>query len=158
FLCVCLHQDWRFERFSGSNRFYRQNMKGADCNLDIMPPRKKQNKRSNKLNLKKRTLSKSQKLKLKRLEEDREKELLSAKNSDLLNKYKIYEDVSSLLQLQNSSADLIRSWRNAGDQCSKAGVLSDEPVKEIHIPALQSDSDQLIHPNELDSKVMMISS
>ncbi|CAN7008145.1 unnamed protein product [Brassica oleracea var. botrytis] len=74
--------------------------------------------------------------------------------------------------LQKSSADLIRSWRNAGDQCSKAGVLSDEPVKEndnsgscmgkpttpeIHIPALQSDPDQLIHPNELDSKVMMIS-
>ena len=57
-------------------------------------------------------------------------------------------------------------------QLSKPGVLSDEPVKEndnsdfcmgepttpeIHIPALQSDSDQLIHPNELDSKVMMIS-
>ncbi|CAN6859258.1 unnamed protein product, partial [Brassica oleracea] len=75
--------------------FYRQNMKGADCNLDIMPPKKKQNKRSNKvssilltktckrmcdkLNLKKRTLSKSQKLELKKLEEDREKELLSAK-------------------------------------------------------------------------------
>jgi len=32
-----------------------------------------------KLNLKKRTLSKSQKLELKKLEEDREKELLSAK-------------------------------------------------------------------------------
>ncbi|CAN6865083.1 unnamed protein product [Brassica oleracea] len=60
-------------------KLYRQNMKGADCNLDIMPPRKKQNKRSNKLNLKKRTLSKSQKLELKKLEEDREKELLSAK-------------------------------------------------------------------------------
>ncbi|CAN7026773.1 unnamed protein product, partial [Brassica oleracea var. botrytis] len=79
FLHVLCHQDWRFERFSGSNRFYRQNMKGADCNLDIMPPRKKQNKRSNKLNLKKRTLSKSQKLELKKLEEDMEKELLSAK-------------------------------------------------------------------------------
>ncbi|CAN6824125.1 unnamed protein product [Brassica oleracea] len=52
-------------------------MKGANCNLDIMPPRKKQNKRSNK----KRTLSKSQKLELKKLEEDREKELLSAKKN-----------------------------------------------------------------------------
>ncbi|CAF1808440.1 unnamed protein product [Brassica oleracea] len=61
--------------------------------------------------------------------------------------------------LQKSSEDLIRSWRNAGEQYSKAGVLSDEPptTPEIHIPALQSDSDQLIHPNELDSKVMMIS-
>ncbi|KAJ4872573.1 Uncharacterized protein Rs2_17896 [Raphanus sativus] len=114
-----------------------------------MHPRKNQNKGSNK----KAPLIKSQKRKLKKLEEDREKALLSAKKkSDLLN--------------------LIRSWRNAGDQRSKAGVLSDEPVKEndnsdycmgepttpeIHIPVLHSDSDQLIHPNELDSKVMMIS-
>ncbi|KAH0921958.1 hypothetical protein HID58_021976 [Brassica napus] len=57
-------------------------------------------------------------------------------------------------------------------QLPKAGVLSDEPVKEndnsdscmdepttpeIHIPALHTDSHQLIHPNELDSKVMLIS-
>ena len=57
-------------------------------------------------------------------------------------------------------------------QLSKPGVLSDEPVKEndnsdscmddpttpeIHIPTLHTDSHQLIHPNELDSKVMIIS-
>lgn len=87
---------------------------GDDCNLDIMPPRKKKNKvktlisnhysirffwgfsklakfgnrlqmRDNKLNsLKKTTASKSQKRKLKKLEEDKEKVILFAKTADLL--------------------------------------------------------------------------
>lgn len=61
-------------------------MKGDDSILDIMPPRKKQNKGPNK------------KRKLKNLEEDREKELLSAKTSKLLDKYKISQDLSSLFQ------------------------------------------------------------
>ncbi|KAG2277378.1 hypothetical protein Bca52824_059933 [Brassica carinata] len=87
-------------------------------------------------------------------------------------KYEIYEDVSSLLQSSKVIGRSDTKLEKRGDQYSKAGVLSDEPVKEndnsdfcmgepttpeIHIPALQSDSDQLIHPNELDSKVMMIS-
>lgn len=76
-------------------------MKGGDCNLDIMPPRTKKNNNkqmSDKLNLKKTALSKSQKRKLKKLEEEKERELLSAKTSHLLDKYKISEDVSLLLQ------------------------------------------------------------
>ena len=52
-------------------------------------------------------------------------------------------------------------------QLSKAGVLSDEPVKENDDSdsfmddepttpvALQTDSDQRIHDNELDSKVII---
>ncbi|KAJ0230602.1 hypothetical protein HA466_0307050 [Hirschfeldia incana] len=68
-----------------------------------MPPRKKENEvpskmMIDKLNLKKTTLSKSQKRKLKKLEEEKERELLSAKTSELLDEFKISEDVSSLYQ------------------------------------------------------------
>ncbi|XP_048624618.1 ATP-dependent RNA helicase DEAH13-like isoform X7 [Brassica napus] len=108
-------------------------MKGDDSILDIMPPRKKQNKGPNK------------KRKLKNLEEDREKELLSAKTS---NKYKISQDLFSLFQ---SSKAIVKENDNS-DSCM------DEPTTpEIHIPTLHTDSHQLIHPNELDSKVMIIS-
>ncbi|XP_048610933.1 ATP-dependent RNA helicase DEAH13-like [Brassica napus] len=137
-------------------------MKGDDSILDLMPPRKKHNKGPNK------------KRKLKKLEEDREKELLSAKTSKLLDKYKISQDVSSLFQSSKAigRSDKKLEKRMRPMQLSKAGVLSDEPVKEndnsdscmdepttpeIHIPTLHTDSHQLIHPNELDSKVMIIS-
>ncbi|KAF8052722.1 hypothetical protein N665_1515s0009 [Sinapis alba] len=158
-------------------------MKTDDCNLDIMPPRKKKNhnKGPNKLNLiKETTLSKSQKRKLKKLEEEKERELLSAKTSELLDKYKISEDVSLLLQSSKAigRSDTKLEKRRRPMQLSKAGVLSDEPVKENddnddsdsvmddepttpenHFPTtLQTDSDQLIHhANELDSKEMTIS-
>uniref|UniRef100_A0A0D3EBI6 Uncharacterized protein n=1 Tax=Brassica oleracea var. oleracea TaxID=109376 RepID=A0A0D3EBI6_BRAOL len=137
-------------------------MKGDDSILDIMPPRKKQNKGPNKV-------SKSQKRKLKNLEEDREKELLSAKTSKLLDKYKISQDLSSLFQSSKAigRSDKKLEKRMRPMQLSKAGVLSDEPVKEndnsdscmdepttpeIHIPTLHTDSHQLIHPNELPKK------
>ncbi|KAH0859650.1 hypothetical protein HID58_087911 [Brassica napus] len=137
-------------------------MKGDDSILDIMPPRKKQNKGPNK------------KRKLKNLEEDREKELLSAKTSKLLDKYKISQDLFSLFQSSKAigRSDKKLEKRMRPMQLSKPGVLSDEPVKEndnsdscmdepttpeIHIPTLHTDSHQLIHPNELDSKVMIIS-
>ncbi|KAG2275099.1 hypothetical protein Bca52824_057654 [Brassica carinata] len=127
-----------------------------------MPPRKKQNKGPNK------------KRKLKNLEEDREKELLSAKTSKLLDKYKISQDLFSLFQSSKAigRSDKKLEKRMRPMQLSKPGVLSDEPVKEndnsdscmdepttpeIHIPTLHTDSHQLIHPNELDSKVMIIS-
>jgi ATP-dependent RNA helicase DHX37/DHR1 len=78
---------------------------GDDCNLDVMPPRKKKNKGSNKMQDKlnsnnntgskksrKRKLNsnvntvacKSQKRKLKKLEEDKEKEILFSKTAELL--------------------------------------------------------------------------
>ncbi|CDY28624.1 BnaC09g32510D [Brassica napus] len=139
-------------------------MKGDDSILDIMPPRKKQNKGPNKV-------SKSQKRKLKNLEEDREKELLSAKTSKLLDKYKISQDLFSLFQSSKAigRSDKKLEKRMRPMQLSKPGVLSDEPVKEndnsdscmdepttpeIHIPTLHTDSHQLIHPNELDSKFL----
>ncbi|KAJ0230119.1 DEAD/DEAH box helicase domain-containing protein [Hirschfeldia incana] len=144
-------------------------MKGDDSNLDIMPPRKK--KGPNKmLNLKKTTnLSKSQKRKLKKIEEEKERELLSAKTSELLDKYKISEDVSLLLQSSKAigRSDTKLEKRRRPMQLSKAGVLSDEPVKETQDDSepttpenhIQTDSEQLIHhANEVDPKVMIISS
>ncbi|KAF8044753.1 hypothetical protein N665_7039s0001, partial [Sinapis alba] len=129
-----------------------------------MPPRKK-NKGPNKLNIKKTTLSKSQKQKLKKLEEEKEKELLSAKTAELLDKYKITEDVSSLLQSSKAIRRLEKRRRPM--QLSKAGVVSehsneenddsdscmdDEPTTPEHA---ETDSDQLMHANERESKVMI---
>ncbi|CAH8359746.1 unnamed protein product [Eruca vesicaria subsp. sativa] len=124
------------------------------------------------LKLKKTTLSKSQKRKLKKLEEDKEKELLSAKTAELLDKYKISEHVSSLLQSSKAigRSDTKLEKRRRPMQLSKAGLHSDEPVldndsymdepttpepteNELDIPSLQTDSEQFVNANELDSKV-----
>ncbi|ESQ56354.1 hypothetical protein EUTSA_v10024243mg [Eutrema salsugineum] len=111
-------------------------MMGENCDLDIMPPRKKNkgsNKMCDKLNLKKKTiLSKSQKRKLKKLEEDKEKEIISAKTAELLDKYKISEDMSSLLQSSTvigRSATKLEKRRRAM-QLSKAGVVTDHHSDE----------------------------
>ncbi|CAA0264137.1 ATP-dependent RNA helicase DEAH13 [Arabidopsis thaliana] len=164
---------------------------GDDCNLDVMPPRKKKNKGSNKMQDKlnsnnntgskksrKRKLNsnvntvacKSQKRKLKKLEEDKEKEILFSKTAELLDKYKISEDVSSLLQSSKvigRSATKLEKRRRAM-QLSKAGVEtehSDESVEqndndddscmdepttpehvEIETPTFVTDSEQqLVH-------------
>uniref|UniRef100_A0A1J3GSP0 RNA helicase n=1 Tax=Noccaea caerulescens TaxID=107243 RepID=A0A1J3GSP0_NOCCA len=152
-------------------------MTGDDCNLDIMPSRKKNkgsNKTRDKLNLKKTLLSKSQKRKLKKLEEDKEKEILFAKTTELLDKYKISEDVSSLLQSSKAigrSATKLEKRRRTM-QLSKAGVLAteeEESVKEKedfdscmddittpeHAEIELPSSEQLIHDQELDSEVMI---
>ncbi|CAN8232279.1 unnamed protein product [Cochlearia groenlandica] len=155
-------------------------MTGDDCNLEIMPPRKK-NKGSNKtLNPTKKTaLSKSQKRKLKKLEEDKEKEILSAKTAQLLEKYKISEDVSSLLQSSKvigRSATKKEKRRRPMELC-RAGVVQteqsdelietkeeydcsmDEPTTpehaEIEIPSIVTDSETVTHAHELDSEVMV---
>ncbi|KFK36241.1 hypothetical protein AALP_AA4G096500 [Arabis alpina] len=149
-----------------------------DSNLDIMPPRKKKQVSDNKVNLKKKTIvSKSQKRKLKKLEEDKEKEILLAKTAEILDKYKISEDVSSLLQSSKvigKSATKMEKRRRTM-QLSKAGVVTDdESVKEkeedddscmaepttpehveIVIPSFPTDSEQVIHDNELGSDVMI---
>ncbi|CAN6869979.1 unnamed protein product [Brassica oleracea var. botrytis] len=141
-------------------------MKGDDSILDIMPPRKKQNKGPNKVSM--LTL------------------FSSVPNSFIIfclcefgieflcSKYKISQDLFSLFQSSKAigRSDKKLEKRMRPMQLSKPGVLSDEPVKEndnsdscmdepttpeIHIPTLHTDSHQLIHPNELDSKVMIIS-
>ncbi|CAH8353125.1 unnamed protein product [Eruca vesicaria subsp. sativa] len=140
-------------------------MKGKDTNLDIMPPRKK-NKGPNK----KTTLSKSQKRKLNKLEEEKEKEILST--TELLG----YDCTS--LHFPNSSSYLLYVFlqqlekRRRPIQLSKAGVVSehsDEPVMDndscmdepttlepavnVDIPSLQTDSEKFVNANELDFKV-----
>ncbi|KAG7593773.1 Helicase-associated domain [Arabidopsis thaliana x Arabidopsis arenosa] len=170
---------------------------GDDCNLDIMPPRKKnQGSNKDKLNSNKKTVSsrcrkrklnsnkdtvvsKSQKRKLKKLEEDKEKEIIFAKTAELLDTYKISEDVSSLLQSSKvigRSATKLEKRRRAM-QLSKAGVEtehSDESVEqnddddscmdkpttpehvEIEIPTFVTDSEQqLVHDHELGSDLMI---
>ncbi|CAH2079326.1 unnamed protein product [Thlaspi arvense] len=157
-------------------------MMGDDCNLLVMPPRKKNkgSNKSDKLKLKKKaTLSKSQKRRLKKFEEDKAKEILSAKTAELLDKYKISEDVSSLLQsstvIGRSATKLEKRRRSM--QLSKAGVvnedsdekveqqddsdacMAEEPTKpehaEIVTPSFETDSEQPVHAPELGSEVMV---
>ncbi|CAH8323709.1 unnamed protein product [Eruca vesicaria subsp. sativa] len=153
-------------------------MKGEDTNLDLMPSRKKNKgpgKMCDKLNLNKTTLRKSQKRNLKKLEEEiKEKELLSAKTSEF--KYKLSADVSSLLQSSKAigRSDTKLEKRRRTIQLSKIGVVSEhsdepvmdndscmdepttpEPAENVDIPSLQTDSEQFVNANELDSKVMI---
>ncbi|CAA7027917.1 unnamed protein product [Microthlaspi erraticum] len=139
-------------------------MTGDDSNLDIMPSRKKNkgsNKTRDKLNVKKTVLSKSHKRKLKKLEEEKEKELLVAKTAELLDKYKVSEDVSSLLQSSKAmgrSATKLEKRRRTM-QLSKAGVLATEQEEEEPV---EDDScmDEITTPEHpeielLESEVMI---
>ncbi|EOA36036.1 hypothetical protein CARUB_v10008109mg [Capsella rubella] len=176
---------------------------GDDCNLYVMPPRKK-NKESNKMHDKLNSnknmgsrksqkrklnssdknmvLSNSQRRKLEKLEEEKEKKIFFSKSAEFLDKYKISEDVSSLLQSSTRigrSATKLEKRRRAM-QLSKAGVVtehSDESVEqkdddddescmdepttpehaEIETPTFVTDSEQLVDDAHKLSSDLMIS-
>ncbi|XP_010499887.1 PREDICTED: ATP-dependent RNA helicase DEAH13-like isoform X1 [Camelina sativa] len=123
---------------------------GDDCNLEVMPPRKKKNNKldSNKKNTVARTsrkrklttnketvMSNSQKRKLKKLAEEKENENFYAYTAAALEQYKIPEDISSLLQSSTvigRSATKLEKRRRAME-FSKAGFvneLSDESADD----------------------------
>ncbi|KAL6508693.1 hypothetical protein OROGR_023404 [Orobanche gracilis] len=100
----------------------------------ILPSKKKKQdnkKRQNQLNVKKQPkLSKSQKRKLKKLEdfftvyEEKEKEILLSKSIETLEKYKIKDDVYSLMwSLRNlGQVETVREKRRREVEFSKAGL------------------------------------
>ncbi|KAI3449441.1 hypothetical protein Pfo_006106 [Paulownia fortunei] len=106
----------------------------------ILPAKKKKEKKgkgenqvSEKLNTKnKPTLSKSQKRKLKKLEEEKEKEMLLSKSIETLEKYKIREDVYSLMWSSRNlgQVETVREKRRREVEFSKLGLElpnSDQP-------------------------------
>lgn len=114
----------------------------GDSNALIMPA-KKSNKRKGmnqaqevaKKN-KNPQLSKSQKRKLKKLEEENERTLLLSKSIETLEKYKIPEDAFSLLQSSRniSRVETVKEKRRMAVQFSKAGLSpqGDQPFKRNH--------------------------
>ncbi|KAL2556665.1 RNA helicase family protein [Forsythia ovata] len=98
----------------------------------IVLPGKKKNKNkqmSAKLRINKEPkLSKSQKKKLKKLEEEKEKEILLSKSIETLEKYKIREDVYSLMWSSRNlgQVETVREKRRRQVQFSKAGLELDD--------------------------------
>ncbi|KAL6538007.1 hypothetical protein OROGR_011995 [Orobanche gracilis] len=110
---------------AGANLTLESN--GVD--IIILPSKKKKKqdnkRRQNQLNVKKQPkLSKSQIRKLKKLEEEKEKEILLSKSIETLEKYKIKDDVYSLMwSLRNlGQVETVREKRRREVEFSKAGL------------------------------------
>ncbi|XP_011079618.1 ATP-dependent RNA helicase DEAH13 [Sesamum indicum] len=96
----------------------------------VLPAKKKKEKKgknqaSEKLNTKKKPkLSKSQKRKLKKLEEEKEKEMLLSKSIETLEKYKIREDVYSLMWSSRNlgQVETVREKRRREVEFAKVGL------------------------------------
>ncbi|KAL1557641.1 RNA helicase [Salvia divinorum] len=92
----------------------------------MLPQKKKKDKKAkNQLNVRQQPkLSKSQKRKLKKLEEDKEKEILMSKSIETLEKYKIKEDVFSLMWSSRNlgQVETVREKRRREVEFSKAGL------------------------------------
>ncbi|KAM7521447.1 hypothetical protein LguiA_011349 [Lonicera macranthoides] len=115
-------------------------LKGEDSNAIILPAKKKNKKKgtkqvSEKLKRENKSeLSKSQRRKLKKLEEEKEKALLLSKSIETLEKYKIREDACSLMWSSRNlgQVETVREKRRRGVQFSKVGLElphSDRPFK-----------------------------
>ncbi|KAL0420073.1 UNVERIFIED_CONTAM: ATP-dependent RNA helicase DEAH13 [Sesamum radiatum] len=107
----------------------------------VLPAKKKKEKKgknqvSEKLNAtKKPKLSKSQKRKLKKLEEEKEKEILLSKSIETLERYKIREDVYSLMWSSRNlgQVETVREKRRREVEYAKVGLElpdSDQPFKK----------------------------
>ncbi|XAR61370.1 RNA helicase [Bertholletia excelsa] len=110
---------------------------GGNSNAILLPAKKKNKKKGMSQQLKTQKnpkLTKSQKRKLKKLEEEKEKALLLSKSIETLEKYKIQEDVYSLLWSSRNigQAETLRERRRRVMQFSKAGLSvpdADQPFK-----------------------------
>ncbi|KAL3604478.1 hypothetical protein D5086_005337, partial [Populus alba] len=137
----------------------------GDSNALIMPA-KKSNKRKGmnqeqevaKKN-KNPQLSKSQKRKLKKLEEENERTLLLSKSIETLEKYKIPEDAFSLLQSSRniSRVETVKEKRRMAVQFSKAGLSpqGDQPFKRNHETAsfeIEAGLDEIQSKMHMDEK------
>ncbi|CAA0828231.1 RNA helicase family protein [Striga hermonthica] len=99
----------------------------------ILPPKKKKEKKGKTQVPAKPKLSKSQKRKLKKLEEEKQKEILLSKSIETLEKYKIREDVYSLMWSSRNlgQVETVREKRRREVEFSKAGLelpSSDQPL------------------------------
>lgn len=143
-----------------------------DSNVMILPQRKKQKKKeTRKVHViskkdkrkahEKVNINKSQKRKLKKIEEDKEKALLLSKSMETVEKYKIPDAVYSLMLSSGNigQAETVRDRRRREVQFSKAGLSlpqNKHPLKAVVNAQCDSGTDSDINhtsaePNELGS-------
>ncbi|PIN24158.1 DEAH-box RNA helicase [Handroanthus impetiginosus] len=126
----------------------------------ILPPKKKKEKKgknqvAEKLIAKnKPKLSKSQKRKLKKLEEEKEKEILLSKSIETLEKYKIRDDVYSLMWSSRNlgQVETVREKRRREIEFSKVGLElpdSDQPFKKRRGDSASHDDE--VHKDKIES-------
>ncbi|KAH8517291.1 hypothetical protein H0E87_005294 [Populus deltoides] len=104
-------------------------------------------------------LSKCQKRKLKKLEEENERTLLLSKSIETLEKYKIPEDAFSLLQSSRniSRVETVKEKRRMAVQFSKAGLSpqGDQPFKRNHETAsfeIEAGLDEIQSKKDMNEK------
>ncbi|CBI36896.3 unnamed protein product, partial [Vitis vinifera] len=134
--------------------------KGDDSNAIILPEKKGKKRKGMKQEHEKfktnktRKLSASQKRKLKKLEEEKEKSLLLSKSIETLEKYKIREDAFSLLQSSQNlgQVETTLEKRRRAVRFSKAGLEmphSDRPFKSQD-GEMEPDSNKIQSKQEFD--------
>ncbi|XP_043708832.1 ATP-dependent RNA helicase DEAH13-like [Telopea speciosissima] len=132
--------------------------KGDDSNaIILLEKNKKKTNGTSQLNSdvkKKVTMSKSQKRKLKKLEEEKEKAALLASSMRILEKYKIREDAYSLLQSSGNigQVETMKEKRRRAVEFSKAGleVAQDERPSKKRSDESKSDFDEGHQNQELN--------
>ncbi|GAV82266.1 DEAD domain-containing protein/Helicase_C domain-containing protein/HA2 domain-containing protein/OB_NTP_bind domain-containing protein [Cephalotus follicularis] len=158
-----------FDEYLGQEEGGSYNLESGESNALILPA-KKSNKRkgipqqSENVTTKSPKLSKSQKRKLKKLEEEKEKALLLAKSIETLEKYKIPKDALALLHSVTSigRAETKLEKRRWAMQFSKAGLevpQVDQPVKrragESASFETEPESDQIDSGQEVNENYFM---
>ncbi|RVW64827.1 ATP-dependent RNA helicase DEAH13 [Vitis vinifera] len=139
--------------------------KGDDSNAIILPEKKGRKRKGMKQEHEKfktnktRKLSASQKRKLKKLEEEKEKSLLLSKSIETLEKYKIREDAFSLLQSSQNlgQVETTLEKRRRAVRFSKAGLEmphSDRPFKSQD-GEMEPDSNKIQSKQEFDESDAM---
>lgn len=137
-------------------------LEASDSNALILPTKRSKKRRGKDQELQRvkekqnPKLSKSQIRKLKKIEEEKEKELFLSKSIEALEKYKIPEDVYSLLQSSKTigQAETTREKRRTAIQFSKVGLEVPQCAKSSKVGDgdLLSSSEPEIELEELNSR------
>ncbi|CAL5423435.1 unnamed protein product [Camellia sinensis] len=133
---------------------------GGDSNAIILP-KKKRNKKKDKSQVHEQLktknipkLTKSQKRRLKKIEEEKEKAILLSKSIETLEKYKIPEDAYSVMWSSRNigQVETVHEKRRRAAQFSKLGLavpLGDQPFKGGVSPLCENEPDSgLIQPRQ----------
>ncbi|XP_024025869.1 ATP-dependent RNA helicase DEAH13, partial [Morus notabilis] len=130
---------------------------GGDSNTLILQSKKKNKKKGMKQECEKRKteatpkLSKSQKRKLKKLEEEKEKALLLSKSLETLQKYEIPDGAFSLLKSSRNigQAETVKRKRRRVVECTAEVPHSDQPLEKMDADGVLTESE-----TELDEQYL----
>ncbi|KAF5184648.1 Atp-dependent rna helicase deah13 [Thalictrum thalictroides] len=137
----------------GDEQWNQCSTNGDDSNAIFLPGKKKRKTKDTKQDFlkKKIPLSKSQKRKLKKLEEEKAKEVLLSESFRTLEKYRIRDEEHSLLKSSGNigQVETMREKRRRAEQFSKAGLVvpqdsqpSKKRTKEGALCQTESEADE----------------